>query len=89
MLRNRYAVAVVKGTQVVGHVPREYSKLCWNFLRHCGRITCEITGRRKRSFIKGKGLVPCVYKLKGNKKFIIRLCNVIEKKTVVRVVLLV
>ena len=81
MLRNRYAVTVVKGTQVVGHVPREYSKLCWNFLSHCGRITCEITGRRKQSSIEGKGpVVPCVYKFEGNEKFIIRLCNLIEKK---------
>ena len=34
---------------VVGHVPREFSKLSWHFLRHGGTIACEVTGRRKCS----------------------------------------
>ena len=32
----------------------EYSKLCWNFLRHGGRITSEITGKRRWSSIEGE-----------------------------------
>ena len=31
---DRFAVAVTKDDMVVGHVPREFSKLCWHFLRH-------------------------------------------------------
>ena len=46
---DRFAVAVTKDDMVVGHVPREFSKLCWHFLRHGGTIACEVTGRRKRS----------------------------------------
>ena len=46
---DRFAVAVTKDDMVVGHVPREFSKLCWHFLRHGGTIACEVTGRRKRT----------------------------------------
>ena len=78
---DQYAVAVSKDGTVVGHIPREHSKLCWDFLRHSGRITCEVTGRRKRSSIEGKGLVvPCHYKFEASEKFIVRLCEVFEKK---------
>ena len=45
---DRFAVAVAKDDFVVGHVPREFSKLCRHFLRHDGTIVCEVTGRRKR-----------------------------------------
>ena len=31
---DRFAVAITKDDMVVGHVPREFSKLCWHFLRH-------------------------------------------------------
>ena len=46
---DRFAVAVTKDDMVVGHVPREFSKLCRHFLRHGGTIAFEVTGRRKRS----------------------------------------
>ena len=46
---DRFAIAVTKDDMVVGHVPREFSKLCRHFLRHGGTIACEVTGRRKRS----------------------------------------
>ena len=46
---DRFAIAVTKDDMIVGHVPREFSKLCWHFLRHGGTIACEVTGRRKRS----------------------------------------
>ena len=62
---DRFAVAVTKDDMVVGHVPREFSKLCRHFLRHSGTIACEVTGRRKRSSTEGKGLVvPCLYTFK-------------------------
>ena len=45
---------------VVGHLPHEYSRIAWHFLQHGGKISCEITGRRRH----GLGLVvPYVYKL--------------------------
>ena len=78
---DRFAVAVTKDDMVVGHVPCEFSKLCWHFLRHGGTIACEVTGRRKRSSIEGEGLVvPCLYTFKASEKFIVRLREVMEKK---------
>ena len=59
---DRFAVAVTKDDMVVSHVPRMFSKFSWHFLRHSGTIACEVTGRRKRSSMEGKGLVvPCLY----------------------------
>ena len=68
-LHDRRAVAVHLDGVVVGHVPCEISKILWFFLKHDGKIMCEITGRRKR----GNGLeVPCVYKLKGQRSLVER-----------------
>ena len=78
---DRFAVSVLQDGTVVGHIPREFSKLCWDFLRHNDKMTCEVTGRRKRSSVEGKGLVvPCLYKLEAGEKFIVRLHEVFEKK---------
>ncbi len=53
---DRYATTVLKDGVIVGRVPRELSRVFWNFLASGGLITCEVTGSRK----KGKGLeVPC------------------------------
>ena len=58
---DRFAVAVLKAGAIVGHIPKEVSRLFYFFLLHGGRVTCEVTGERKL----GKGLkVPCIYKLK-------------------------
>ena len=67
---NRHAVTVVFDSCLVGHLPREYSRIAWHFLQHGGKITCEITGRRQRDL----GLVvPCVYKFQGKEKLVVRL----------------
>ena len=61
-----FAVAVLQGEYAMGHIPRESSSVAWYFLRHGGQITCEITGRRRRSDVDSKGLgVPCVYTFLG------------------------
>ena len=75
-IHDRYSVCVVKdGDAVVGHVPRELSKILWNFLRRGGQGTCEVTGPRKH----GKGLeVPCTYNFEGNRRLISRLENLLE-----------
>ena len=55
---DRHAVAVVKSSTMVGHVPRTISRVCWFFLGRGGQIICRITGHRRY----GNGLeVPCVY----------------------------
>ena len=46
-VHDRRAVALLKaeGT-VIGHVPREVSRIFWHYLGHSGTIACEVTGRR-------------------------------------------
>ena len=56
---NKYAVHVVRGSDscIVRHIPQK-TLVFWFFLKHGGRITCRIMGRRKL----GVGLeVPCIY----------------------------
>ena len=72
-------VATVLNDSIVGHLPREISRLAFYFVQHAGRNTCEVSGRRKLSDVPNKGLViPSIYtfwgqlmlkrhvKLKGN-----------------------
>ena len=56
---DRFAVALsAPGVGVIGHVPREFSRVVRYFLLHGGTLTCKVSGRRQR----GKGLkVPCLH----------------------------
>ena len=61
---------------VIGHVPREVSRIFWHYLGHGGTIACEVTGRRKY----GKGLeVPCVYKCLDNEKMVDKMRSIMQK----------
>ena len=63
----QHAVAVIRGDEIVGHVPRELSRILYDFLKHSGEILCVISDRRKH----GVGLeVPCVYKICGKSSYI-------------------
>ena len=65
-----HAVAIMKEDGVVGHVPKELSRIFWHFIWHGGTITCEVTGHRKF----GRGLeVPCKYTFTGAPKNIKKL----------------
>ena len=76
---DRRAVALLKADRtVVGHVPREFSRVFWHFLSHGGKISCEVTGRRKYS----KGLeVPCVYQFLGSEKIITKMRDILYDKS--------
>ena len=71
---DRFAVAVIKvgedgSRSVVGHIPRELSRLLSHFLAHGGDISCEVTGRRQRSPLAQGGLdIPCYVTLRGKKE---------------------
>ena len=43
------AVSVVRDKIIVGHAPRKISSLCFFFLKKNGTISCQVTGRRRRS----------------------------------------
>ena len=61
------AVGVFKESVLVGHAPREVSRIFYYFLQHGGSISAEITGYRKF----GYGLeIPCCYKLTGKPKYV-------------------
>ena len=65
-----YAVSVVKGDTIVGHVPCEKSHVVWHFIEHNGIVNCQVTAQRKH----GKGLeVPCIYCFTGKEKNINKL----------------
>ena len=69
-LADRFAVAVIKGENVVGHIPRKLSNVCSIFVRKGGSILCLTTGsRRFSSDLPQGGLeIPCILVFKGNVK---------------------
>ena len=57
-----YAVAIKKGTNVIGHIPRKISAACSLFLEMSGTLTCEITdSNHQYSFDLPQGglQIPC------------------------------
>ena len=44
-----FAVAVMKGETVVGHVPKKISSICSLYLRRGGSIICRVSGTRRYS----------------------------------------
>lgn len=73
---DHFAIAVMKASLIVGHVPREYSRMFHHFLGHSGRISSEVTGNRRL----GKGLeVPCIYTLIGEERMIVRAKEIVDK----------
>ena len=46
-VHDTFAVAIKKDGEVVGHCPRKISALCSFFIRRGGKITCQVTGRRR------------------------------------------
>ena len=68
---DKHAVAVLKDDSViVGHVPKEYSRIVSYFLHQGSQLKAEVIGKRKL----GKRLeVPCTYTFTGKKKLIDRL----------------
>jgi len=57
-----YAVAVKKGSEVVGHVPRKISAACHLFLDFGGSLCCIITDAHRRyssDLLQGGLEIPC------------------------------
>ena len=44
---DKFAVAVVRDDQIVGHVPKDISKLCASLLLSGRKINCTLTGKEK------------------------------------------
>ena len=73
---DRHAVCIKRGAEIVGHVPRELSRMVWHFPVHGGQETCVVTGRRQF----GPGLeVSCTYKFTGSEKLVNRMQGLLKK----------
>ena len=57
------AIAVMKDSEIFGHLPHTVLHISSFFLRHVGRIVCRVTGKWRH--IDGLE-VPCVYVYFGN-----------------------
>ena len=59
---DRFVVAVLKDSNVVGHIPRKISSICSLFLRQSGNIICLVTGSRQYSSDLPQGglEIPCM-----------------------------
>ena len=70
-----YAVAVMRRSAVVGHVPRRISAACALFLARDGTITCTVTGSKQYSADLPQGglEVPCTLKFQGAPKVIAKM----------------
>ena len=69
-VHDQHVVAVIRGDEIAGHVPRQLSRILYYFLKDSGEISCVILGRRKHDV----GLeVPCVYKICGKSRYRISL----------------
>ena len=61
-----FAVAIVREKNVVGHVPREISKIVSQFLNEDGTtVSCRVAGLPVDRRIKKGVEVPCVYEFRG------------------------
>ena len=76
-----YAVAVLKDSTTVGHLPRKISRICTLFIRRGGTITCLVNGRRKYSadLPQGGMEIPCILLFKGDPKEM-KLVKLLSKK---------
>ena len=71
---DRWAVAVMKGEQLVGHIPRSVSQIVSCFLSRDGhRAVCEVIGSRVNRGVQLGVEVPCIYRFYGRLTYINRL----------------
>ena len=58
----------MKGNDVVGHIPRKISSLCYFFLSKGGRLECKVTGKRQHSIDLPQGglEIPCLLTFKSD-----------------------
>ena len=82
---DKYAVAVFpvdcKERTIVGHLPREISKVSCLFLLRGGIISGVVTGRRRKTAESCGGIeVPCELIFKHRRSIVLRLKQLIEEQ---------
>ena len=76
-----YAIGVMKGREVVGHVPRKISRMCAVFLRNRGTIKCTVSGSRRysRDLPQGGMEIPCILEFFGEAKWLKKISKLIKE----------
>ncbi len=79
-VKDRYAVAVIKDNEIVGHLPQTLSLVCSLFLCRGGSVECEVTGTRRYSVDLPQGglEIPCSLSMTGRSKEVKKLLRVIH-----------
>ena len=80
--QDMYAIAVIKDTNVVGHLPRKISRICSLFIRRGGTLTCRVTGARKYSsdLQQGGMEIPCIIFFRGDPSEVKKLVKLFTRK---------
>ena len=73
--KDRYPVADKRGEEVVGHLPKKFSRVCSLFLKRGGTISCTVTGTRRYSTDLSQGglEIPCNVTFKGTREIVHKL----------------
>ena len=78
-IEDRFAVAVIKSEQIVGHVPKTLAPVISQFLkRDCNKGMVRITGKRIN---RGGGFgleAPCIFRLYGPDAYLARLKKLVD-----------
>ena len=79
--RDRYALAIKKTRDTMGHVSHNISTVCSLFIRRGGAIFCMVTGwhRHSRDLPQGGIEIPCKYRFVGNGKEIKKVESYVTK----------
>ena len=80
-----FPVSVMKGSAIVGHMPRQISAICYVFLgKDNSSISCKITGSRRYSqdLPQGGMEVPCTLTFQGQKGFVEKARKMLTKPTI-------
>ena len=79
-VEDRYAVAVRKDEAIIGHLPRNLSRVYSLFIRQGGSIECIVTGARRYSTDLPQGglEIPCLL-FKASPKEVKKLKNLWKK----------
>ena len=83
-VRDKFAIAVLQGSTVVGHMPYNIAPVVSHFLkRTVNKGLVEVTGARVN---RGAGYgieIPCKYRLYGTKDYIDRLQELITMDNII------
>ncbi len=82
-MKDRYAVSVLKGGTIVGHLPKQFSVGCSVFIRRGGIIKCEVKGPRRFSADLPQGglEIPCTLLIEDEKREVKKLLRVFSRYT--------